>query len=265
MSARETDTKIKQLAQRLRLTYLRDHLDEVLEGVIETKMTPRDALAFALGKEVEQREANHFRQALMAAHLPAVKRLEDFDLSAQPSIDPGVFHELARLEWLQAGENVALFGPPGVGKTHIAIGLGRKAIEAGHSVRFYSAGVLFSLLEKASREDQLEAKMREVNRPQLLIVDEVGYLPYSPAVAHLFFQLVSRRYEKKSLVITSNRPPSEWQLIFADKMAASAILDHLLHHCTALTITGESYRLREHRKDAVRKGTMKQDPGKIVG
>lgn len=252
---RDTDQQICQQAQRLRLTFLRDHLGDVLDSITRANMTPRDALAFALSKEIEQRDANHFRQALMAAHFPAVKSLEDFDLSAQPSIDPGVFQELCKLEWLQVGENVALFGSPGVGKTHLAIGLGRKALSKGYSVRFYAAATLFSLLEKASREGNLEARLRDLGKPQLLIIDEVGYLPYSPETAHLMYQLVCRRYEKKSLLITSNRPPSEWALIFADKMAATAILDRLLHHCTALTIAGESYRLREHKKEAALRAT----------
>ena len=184
----------------------------------------------------------------MAAHFPAVKTLDSFDFTKQPSINPGVIWELEKLEWLSAGENVTLFGPPGVGKTHLAIAFGRLAVERGFSVRFYTAANLLAQLEKAAREDMLEAKLKELTKPHLLIIDEIGYLPYTPEAARLFFLVVSRRYEKKSLMTTSNRPPSEWGLIFADSTTASAILDRLLHHCTALTILGESYRLLEQKK-----------------
>lgn len=125
-------------------------------------------------------------------------------------------------------------------------------MEHGYTVRFYTAATLLGLLEKSVRDDTLEAKLKELAKPQLLIVDEIGYLPYTPEAARLFFLVVSRRYEKKSLITTSNRPPSEWGLIFADSTAATAILDRLLHHCTVLTIRGESYRLLEQKRTSLR-------------
>lgn len=252
MTERKTDEAIRQKASRLRLTFVRDHVAEVLDIADKTKMTPREVIDYVFGKEIEQRDVNRYKQALMAAHFPAVKTLEDFDFSKQPSINPGVIRELKSLEWLEAGENVTLFGPPGVGKTHLALGLGRLAVEHGYTVRFYSAATLLGLLEKAVRDGTLEAKLKELSKPQLLIVDEIGYLPYTPEAARLFFLVVSRRYEKKSLITTSNRPPSEWGLIFADSTAATAILDRLLHHCTVLTIRGESYRLLEQKKAGLR-------------
>ena len=252
MTERKTGEAIRQKASRLRLTFVRDHVAEVLDIADKTKMTPREVIDYVFGKEIEQRDVNRYKQALMAAHFPAVKTLEDFDFSKQPSINPGVIRELKSLEWLEAGENVTLFGPPGVGKTHLALGLGRLAVEHGYTVRFYSAATLLGLLEKAVRDGTLEAKLKELSKPQLLIVDEIGYLPYTPEAARLFFLVVSRRYEKKSLITTSNRPPSEWGLIFADSTAATAILDRLLHHCTVLTIRGESYRLLEQKKAGLR-------------
>lgn len=252
MTERKTDEAIRQKASRLRLTFVRDHVAEVLDIADKTKMTPREVIDYVFGKEIEQRDVNRYKQALMAAHFPAVKTLEDFDFSKQPSINTGVIRELKSLEWLEVGENVTLFGPPGVGKTHLALGLGRLAVEHGYTVRFYSAATLLGLLEKAVRDGTLEAKLKELSKPQLLIVDEIGYLPYTPEAARLFFLVVSRRYEKKSLITTSNRPPSEWGLIFADSTAATAILDRLLHHCTVLTIRGESYRLLEQKKAGLR-------------
>lgn len=252
MTERKTDEAIRQKASRLRLTFVRDHVAEVLDIADKTKMTPREVIDYVFSKEIEQRDVNRYKQALMAAHFPAVKTLEDFDFSKQPSINTGVIRELKSLEWLDAGENVTLFGPPGVGKTHLALGLGRLAVEHGYTVRFYSAATLLGLLEKAVRDGTLEAKLKELSKPQLLIVDEIGYLPYTPEAARLFFLVVSRRYEKKSLITTSNRPPSEWGLIFADSTAATAILDRLLHHCTVLTIRGESYRLLEQKKAGLR-------------
>ena len=252
MTERKTNEAIRQKASRLRLTFVRDHVAEVLDIADKTKMTPREVIDYVFGKEIEQRDVNRYKQALMAAHFPAVKTLEDFDFSKQLSINTGVIRELKSLEWLEAGENVTLFGPPGVGKTHLALGLGRLAVEHGYTVRFYSAATLLGLLEKAVRDGTLEAKLKELSKPQLLIVDEIGYLPYTPEAARLFFLVVSRRYEKKSLITTSNRPPSEWGLIFADSTAATAILDRLLHHCTVLTIRGESYRLLEQKKAGLR-------------
>lgn len=134
MGVRETDVRISQMANRLHLTFLRDHLAEVLESVTAAQMTARDAISYALQKEVAQRETNHFKQALRAAHFPWVKTLEEFDFSAQPSIDSGVIQDLSKLEWIDAGENVAFFGSSGVGKTHLAIALGYMAVKSNSYV-----------------------------------------------------------------------------------------------------------------------------------
>lgn len=252
MTERKSHVELKKKASRLKLTFTRDHLEEMIQHAADTKMSPFEVLNYFLSRECEQRNANHYKQAMQVAHFPSVKTLEGFDFSKQPSINPGVIRELEKLEWIEAGENVALFGAPGVGKTHLAIAFGRLAVERGYSVRFYSAANLMALLEKASRDDTLDVKLKELSKASLLIVDEIGYLPYTPDVARLFFLLVARRYEKKSILITSNRPPSEWKLVFADATATTAILDRLLHHCTAMTIRGDSYRLLEQKRASLR-------------
>ena len=138
-----------------------------------------------------------------------------------------------------------------MGKTHLAIGLGRKIVEQGHTVRFTTATGLLSVLGKAESEGSLSEKLTEFAKPTLLIIDELGYLPFERRAAHLFFQLVNRRYERGSLLITTNQRVSEWGTVFGDEVLATAILDRLLHHSHTLMITGESYRLREKRKSGL--------------
>jgi DNA replication protein DnaC len=185
---------------------------------------------------------------LQIAHFPSVRTLEGFDFALQPSVDERLVRELAMGHLLAHGQNVLLFGPPGVGKTHLAIGLGRKLVELGHSVRFTTATALLTVLSQAESDGSLAEKLTEFAKPRLLILDELGYLPFERRSAHLFFQLVNRRYEKGSLLVTTNQRVSEWGTVFGDEVLATAILDRLLHHSHTLMITGESYRLREKRK-----------------
>ncbi len=183
--------------------------------------------------------------------LNTIKTLTGYDFSFQPSLDKARILALAELNFVARCEVVHLLGPPGTGKSHLASALGLEAVKAGKSVSFITLADLIGALAKAEREGSLQERIRFYCRPSLLIVDEIGYLPVVPGGGNLFFQLVSRRYEKGAILITSNRSVGEWGGVFGDPVVATAILDRLLHHSAVITIRGDSYRLREKRRSGL--------------
>ncbi len=245
---------LEAMLTRLKLTAIRDRLDSLLDELGRQDLTWREGLQYLCQAEIARKDQRRVLMAHRLARFPFSRTLDDYDYSAQPSVDPKRIRELSTGRWIGNGDVVLLLGPPGVGKTHLAVGLGRAAIVAGYSVLFTQAAELMASLLKASESGRLEDRLRQLNKPKLLIIDELGYLSLGREASHLFFQLVSRRYERGSLLLTSNRSIREWGSVFGDTVVATAILDRLLHHSHVLTIRGESYRLREKRRSGLLSG-----------
>jgi len=235
----------------LKLGTFESILDNYLEIAAKEKKSTIEILDYLMDQELRSKEVRSLALRKRKAGFPMEKRLDDFDFGFQPSLDKAVINEIASLKFIHNAENVVLLGPPGVGKTHLAIALGIEAVRAGFRVQFANASALIERLAKADREKRLEEMIRELSRFQLIIIDEMGYLPFDDFGAHCFFQLVSRRYERASIIFTSNKSYGEWGDIFKDHVIAAAILDRILHHCTTVNIKGDSYRLKDRKKQGI--------------
>lgn len=240
--------ELENLLDKLRMDHLEAQLDAVCEQAAEKQLDYKTFLVQALQTEWQGRYQKGIEARLCLARFPWLKTLEQFDFDFQPSLDRRQVRELAGMGFVERAQNVIILGPPGVGKTHLAIGLGMKAVEAGYSALFLTLEKLMIRLVKAFNENRLEHSLQQLVYPKVLIIDEIGYLPLSNLEASLFFRLVVRRYERASLVITSNKGFLDWGEMFNDPVLATAMLDRLLHYSTTLNIKGESYRLKEKRK-----------------
>lgn len=240
--------KLDQYLKTLSLHKVREIYLSEAESAARTKLSYQDYLLRIVEQQILTKMEGSINRKTQRASFPQIKRLEEFDFSYQPKINEKLIRELAALDFLNSAKNIIFVGAPGVGKTHLAISIGIKAASQMKRVLFYTAEKLTEELASAEVSGQLNKKLDILSRVDLLIIDELGYLSLSKQTSRLFFQMISRRYEKGSVIVTSNKPFEQWGEIFNDDIVASAILDRLLHHSYPFLINGKSFRLKNITK-----------------
>lgn len=240
-----TNEQLNFYLKSLSLNRIRENYATESENAAKAKLSYQDYLYRLVEMEAMSKLDRSINRRIQLSGFPMLRKIEEFDFSFQPKLDEKLIRELAKLNFLAEAKNVIFLGPPGVGKTHLAVALGLKACLERKKVAFYSADSLTQTLAAHDVAGTLKSILETLSRLDLLIIDELGYIELSKKTASLFFQLVAKRYEKSSIIITSNKPFEEWGQIFADDVVASAIIDRLLHHCHPFFINGKSFRMKK--------------------